>query len=48
MPACYIVQECEKLARENAAITGHHNIRQRIQYHATVKVENAKLKEVSV
>ena len=43
---CCIFQECEKLAKENAAITGHQNVRQRIQYHATVKVENAKLKEV--
>ena len=32
--------------KENAAITGHQNIRQKIQYHAAVKIENAKLKEV--
>ncbi len=41
-----ITQECEKLAKENAVISGHQNIRQKIQYHATVKIENNKLREV--
>lgn len=40
-----LVKECENLARENAQITGHHNLRQRIQYHAATKMENNKLKE---
>ncbi|KAL5466847.1 hypothetical protein EMCRGX_G030998 [Ephydatia muelleri] len=38
-------KQCENLAKENAAITGHHNLRQRIQYHAQTKMENNKLKE---
>ena len=40
------LQECDNLTKENATITGHRNIRQKIQYHAAVKMENSKLKEV--
>ena len=40
------IQECENLARENAAISGHQNLRQKIHYHASTKLENSKLKEV--
>ena len=42
------VQECENLTKENAAITGHQNLRQKIQYHAATKLENTKLKEVGI
>eukprot|EP00731_Ephydatia_muelleri_P026913 Em0018g1013a len=42
---CVAIKQCENLAKENAAITGHHNLRQRIQYHAQTKMENNKLKE---
>ena len=42
------MQECENLTKENAAITGHQNLRQKIQYHAATKLENTKLKEVGV
>ena len=47
LPPSLSLQECENLAKENALITGHHNLRQRIQYHAATKMENTKLKEVS-
>jgi len=43
---CPFTQECENLAKENAIITGHHNLRQKIQFHAATKIENNKLKEV--
>ena len=43
-----LMQECENLTKENAAITGHQNLRQKIQYHAATKLENTKLKEVGV
>lgn len=45
---CVCVQECENLTKENAAITGHQNLRQKIQYHAATKHENTKLKEVGI
>ena len=45
---CMYMQECENLTKENAAITGHQNLRQKIQYHAATKLENTKLKEVGV
>ena len=45
-PLCTCTQECESLAKENAVITGHQNLRQKIQFHAATKLENNKLKEV--
>ena len=42
----YDLQECANLAKENAAISGHQNLRQKIHYHASTKLENSKLKEV--
>jgi len=45
---CPFTQECESLAKENAIITGHHNLRQKIQFHAATKIENNKLKEVGM
>ena len=42
------MQECANLAKENAAISGHQNLRQKIHYHATTKLENSRLKEVCI
>jgi chromosome segregation ATPase len=40
-----LAKECANLAKENAAISGHQNLRQKIHYHATTKLENSRLKE---
>lgn len=41
-----LFQECDNLTKENAMLSGHQNLRQKIQYHAATKMENNKLKEV--
>ena len=39
-------QECSRLLTQNNRLIGQNNTKQRIQYHAQVKMENNQLKEV--
>ena len=44
-----LFKEGERLARKNAAvISGHQTLGKKVQYHATVIIENNKLKEVGL
>ena len=47
IPYC-VAQECADLVKENAMVSGHQNIRQRIHFHANLKMEYHKTLEVSI